>query len=59
MKKGINQIFKEMNSGVNDLGKKIDHTSFEDKLKTALPLAIIASIITLLGYFLINFLSKL
>lgn len=59
LKKGINQAFKEMNSSVNELEKNIRHTSFEDKLKTALPLAIIASIITLLGYFLINFLSKL
>ena len=48
-----------MNKEVNILGKNIERTDFIEKLKTAFPLAVMASMITLLGYGLINLINSL
>ncbi|MGO1820109.1 MAG: hypothetical protein ACTH0S_10560 [Senegalia sp. (in: firmicutes)] len=58
LKKGMNESLNQMNKNIQKLGKNIEDTSFEDKLKTALPLAVIASVITLLGYGLINLINS-
>lgn len=58
LEKGTNQTLNGMNKNIQKLGKNIENTSFDDKLKTALPLAVIASIITLLGYGLINLIDS-
>ncbi|MGO1470385.1 MAG: hypothetical protein ACTHW2_10225 [Tissierella sp.] len=59
LEKGTNQSLNGMNKNIQKLGKNIENTSFDDKLKTALPLAVIASVITLLGYGLINIINSL
>ena len=53
------EIFEKMNKNVNALEKNIERTDFIEKLKTAFPLAVMASMITLLGYGLINLINSL
>ena len=47
-----------MNKNVNALEKNIERTDFIEKLKTAFPLAVMASMLTLLGYGLINLINS-
>ena len=54
----INVSFEKMNKNVNALEKNIERTDFIEKLKTAFPLAVMASMLTLLGYGLINLINS-
>gem|GEM_PF-4739156 len=54
----MNGIFENLNGGVNKLKKNIEHTSFIDKAKTAFPIALTSSILTLALYFSIQYFIK-
>jgi hypothetical protein len=54
----MNGIFENLNGAVNKLKKNIEHTSFIDKAKTAFPIALTSSILTLVLYFLIQYFIK-
>jgi hypothetical protein len=54
----MNGIFENLNGAVNKLKKNIEHTSFIDKAKTAFPIALTSSILTLALYFLIQYFIK-
>lgn len=58
LNKKINVSFEKMNKNVNALEKNIERTDFIEKLKTAFPLAVMASMLTLLGYGLINLINS-
>jgi len=51
----MNGIFENLNGAVNKLKKNIEHTSFIDKAKTAFPIALTSSILTLALYFLTQY----
>ena len=53
-----NVIFENFKSAVNKLKKNIEHISFIDKAKTAFPIALTSSILTLALYFLIQYFIK-
>ena len=56
--KKMNEIFENLNGSVNKLKKNIEHTSFIDKTKTAFPIALTSSILTLSLYFIIQYFTK-
>ena len=58
-KKAINSTFLEMNNTVKKLSHNIEYTDFKDKMKIAFPIAVMASVITLAGYALINLINGL
>ena len=56
--KKMNEIFENLNGSVNKLKKNIEDTSFMDKAKTAFPIALTSSILTLALYFIIQYFTK-
>lgn len=48
-----------MNTTVQNLKHNIEYTDFKDKVKIALPIAVISSVITLAGYALIRLIESL
>lgn len=59
LKKGINSTFTEMDKTVENLRHNIKFTDFKDKAQTAVPIAVISSVITLGGYALIRLIESL
>lgn len=51
----ISHSFSQMDDVVNKLKKNISYTDFRDKVKIAFPIALLSSILTLLGYLLIQY----
>lgn len=55
LENNINNSFSEMDKTINKLKKNIEHTDFKDKVKISFPIALMSSVLTLLGYLLIQY----
>ena len=58
LKKAIQKTFNNMNAGIEKLKDDISHTSIEDKVKAAFPVATLSSMVTLMLYFLTTYLAN-
>ena len=51
----IDETFEKMETTIERLDRKISFTNFKDKAEAALPIALIASVLTLFGYRVLQF----